>query len=129
MRLIQIVRGLAAIVVVTGGLAFATAGTAEARPYVADLFIDGDMAAWTSFESDGEHFTACDRDKDGFSAAVVWKVPGSSGQQVVWATGKGKCKGFNDSITDGVRIKFKACIGHSYQAGFAKCSPWEGAVA
>ena len=78
---------------------------------------------------EGEHFTACDRDADGFSAATVDTWEGAGRKYKLWATGDDNCEGFNGDITDGKWVKIRSCIGHRGDSGFVACGSWRGATA
>lgn len=105
------------------------AANAETVLQVSDHFIDGEMVAWGSFKGEGEHFTACDRDADGFSAATVYTWKGAGRKYKLWASGNDNCEGFNGDITDGKWVHIRSCIGNRGSSGFVSCGSWRGATA
>jgi len=96
--------------VVVAGLA--VAAPASASSYVT-INTNGTAAGRGYFDSNGEHFTACDLKTDGYGVQIDWYVvsnPSNSGSVRDGTGNDGVCVDQNASIAEGKAVDYRVCL-------------------
>ncbi|MEU6253216.1 hypothetical protein [Streptomyces sp. NPDC047043] len=82
-----------------------------------------------AFQENGDWFFVSDNRADGFSGVAEWRLYNTSGTLVrggyVWMNlGAGESRWQNKDFTEGYKLQFRACRGHSGGTYLEHCDSW-----
>ena len=102
--------GMTASAVVISGLAVAAPASASS---VTTVYTNGTAAGRGYFDSNGEHFTACDVKTDGYGVQIDWYVvtnTSNNGSVHDFTGNDGVCVDQNASIAEGKAVNYRVCL-------------------